>query len=112
MAKHNARYVECIYQRLGRQGALKRDCQRMVNQNRNVFAACMVACGEAVAMVTGPTRSFGAAYEDIRNAIDPKAPQRDFGPSLMSVCRRATFTADTPVPEIGRASCRGQRGQL
>ena len=28
-------------------GALHRDCQRMVNQDRNIFAACMVACGDA-----------------------------------------------------------------
>src|SRR3546814_20552077 len=88
LSKHNARYVDFLYQRLGRQGALKRDCQRMVNQNRNVFAACMVACGEADAMVTGLTRSFGAAYADIRNPIDPKAKQRVFGLSVMVVRER------------------------
>src|SRR3546814_8242228 len=72
----------------------------MVNQNRNVFAACMVACGEADAMVTGLTRSFGAAYEDIRNAIDPKAKQRVFGLSIMVVRGRALFIADTSVHEL------------
>src|SRR3546814_10255906 len=44
LSKNNARFVDFLYQRLGRRGLLKRDCQRMVNQNRNVFAACMVAC--------------------------------------------------------------------
>ena len=38
-------------------GLLYRDCQRMVNQDRNVFAACMVALGDADAMVTGVTRT-------------------------------------------------------
>src|SRR3546814_12176239 len=75
----------------------------MVNQNRNVFAACMVACGEADAMVTGLTRSFGAAYEDIRNAIDPKAKQRVFGLSIMVVRGRALFIADTSVHELPTA---------
>src|SRR3546814_8573002 len=63
LSKNNARFVDFLYQRLGRRGLMKRDCQRMVNQNRNVFAACMVACGEADAMVTGLTRRFGVAYE-------------------------------------------------
>src|SRR3546814_11035732 len=103
LSKHNARYVDFLYQRLGRQGSLKRDCQRMVNQNRNVFAACMVACGEADAMVTGLTRSFGVAYEDISHAIDPRAKQRVFGLPLMVVRGRALFIADTSVHELPNA---------
>jgi len=49
----NKLYTDFLYGRLQRKGALYRDCQRMVNQNRNVFAACMVACGDADALVTG-----------------------------------------------------------
>ena len=49
----NRKYVEFLYGRLQRKGCLRRDCQRMVNQDRNVFAACMVATGDADAMVTG-----------------------------------------------------------
>ena len=52
-----AKYIEFLYERLQRRGFLQRDCQRMVNQDRNVFAACMVATGDADAMVTGLTRS-------------------------------------------------------
>ena len=54
-------YTDFLYQRLQRKGLLYRDCQRMVNQDRNVFAACMVAQGDADAMVTGLTRSFADA---------------------------------------------------
>src|SRR3546814_15452455 len=79
LSKNNARFVDFLYQRLGRRGLLKRDCQRMVNQNRNVFAACMVACGEADAMVPGLTRRFRVAYEDIPHAIIPPATQTYFG---------------------------------
>jgi malate dehydrogenase (oxaloacetate-decarboxylating)(NADP+) len=103
LSKDNARYVDYLYQRLGRLGSLKRDCQRMVNQNRNVFAACMVACGEADAMVTGLTRSFGVAYEDVRRAIDPKNKQRVFGLSIMVVRGRSLFIADTSVHELPTA---------
>ncbi len=103
LSKDNARYVDFLYQRLGRLGSLKRDCQRMVNQNRNVFAACMVACGEADAMVTGLTRSFGVAYDDVRRAIDPKAKQRVFGLSILVVRGRSIFIADTSVHELPNA---------
>ena len=65
---HNARlstrnqdYVEYLYKRLQRKGFLRRDCQRLVNNARNVFAACMVAHGEADAMVTGLTRNYWGA---------------------------------------------------
>ena len=53
----NRAYAAFLYTRLQRQGFLMRDCQRMVNQDRNVFAACMVALGDADAMVSGTTRN-------------------------------------------------------
>ncbi len=37
-----------------RKGYLFRDCQRLINQDRNHFAASMVALGDADAMVTAP----------------------------------------------------------
>jgi malate dehydrogenase (oxaloacetate-decarboxylating)(NADP+) len=79
---------------------MQRDCQRMVNQNRNVFAACMVACGHADAMVTGLTRSFGVAFEDILRVIDPKPGHRLFGMSIMVLEGRSLFIADTSVHEL------------
>ncbi len=56
-------YTDFLYARLQRHGALYRDCQRMVNQDRNIFAACMVACGDADALVTGTTRNYFTAFE-------------------------------------------------
>jgi malate dehydrogenase (oxaloacetate-decarboxylating)(NADP+) len=72
----------------------------MVNQNRNTFAACMVVCGQADAMVTGLTRSFGVAFEDIRRAIDPKPGHRVFGLSFLVLRGRSLFIADTSVHEL------------
>ncbi|OFX13436.1 MAG: malic enzyme, partial [Alphaproteobacteria bacterium RIFOXYD12_FULL_60_8] len=45
-------YADFLYKRLQRKGALVRDCQRMAKLDRNIFAACMVAMGDADAMVT------------------------------------------------------------
>ena len=103
LSTHNKTYLDFIYGRLQRKGRLLRDCQRMVNQNRNVFAACMVACGHADGMVTGLTRSFGVAFEDIRRAIDPKPGHRAFGLSIVAQDGRSYFIADTSVHELPNA---------
>jgi len=78
---HNARlstrnkpYTDLVYKRLQRDGYLRRDVQRMVNQGRNVFGACMVAMGDAAGMVTGITRRFPECYSDIQRVIDAQGP--------------------------------------
>jgi len=99
LSSHNKRYTDYLYGRLQRRGFIYRDCQRMVNQNRNVFAACMVAMGDADGMVTGLTRSFTVAYDDIRMAIDP-APEREvFGLSIVVARGHTVLLADTQVHE-------------
>jgi len=100
LSDRRARYTDYLYGRLQRQGKILRDCQRMVNQNRNVFAACMVAVGDADAMVTGLTRSFGVAFDDIRRAIDPQPGHRAFGMSIYVTGGRSLFMADTSVHEL------------
>jgi malate dehydrogenase (oxaloacetate-decarboxylating)(NADP+) len=100
LSEHNQRYMDFLYGRLQRKGKIRRDCQRMVNQNRNVFAACMLAQGQADAMVTGLTRSFGVAYDDIARAIDPAPGHRVFGLSIMVLRGRSVFVADTSVHEL------------
>ncbi len=96
----NQDYMDFLYARLGRKGSLRRDCQRMVNQNRNVFAACMVALGDADAMVTGLTRSFHVAFEDIMRALDARPGERVFGLSILVARGRSLVIADTSVHEL------------
>jgi len=92
----NKRYAEHLYARLQRRGYLLRDCQRMVNQNRNVFAACMVATGDADAMITGLTRSAAVSLQDIGLVIEPPKGALAFGLTLMVGTRgRTIFIADT-----------------
>ncbi len=94
----NSKYVEFLYKRLQRQGHLRRDVQRMVNQDRNVFAACMVATGDADAMVTGLTRSASVCLQDIRHAIGPANGGIPFGLTLLVGMRGKTiFLSDSLV---------------
>ena len=99
LSKSNKRYTDFLYKRLQRSGALYRDCQRMVNQDRNVFAACMVACGDSDAMVTGLTRNYSVCMDDIARAIDVKPHQQLLGISIVVTAGRTVFIADTTVHE-------------
>ena len=105
LSHHNRKYAEFLYKRLQRKGLLLRDCQRMVNQDRNIFAACMVATGDADGMVTGLTRSVAVCLEDIAQVIDTLPGAISFGLTLMLGERGHTiFIADTlmhfrPNPE-------------
>jgi malate dehydrogenase (oxaloacetate-decarboxylating)(NADP+) len=93
-------YTDYLYARLQRHGFLLRDCQRLVNTDRNHFAACMVALGDADGMVTGITRNYSTALEDIRRCIDAKPGHRVIGASI-ALCRgRTVVVADTAVHDM------------
>ena len=93
-------YAEFLYRRQQRAGLLFRDCQRLVNQGRNVFAACMVAHGHADAMITGLTRTYHTSLEDVLRVVDPRPGSRVFGLTMMLARGRTVFIADTTVHEL------------
>src|SRR5215467_5553874 len=99
LSQRNSTYANHLYERLQRKGYLQRDCHRLVNTDRNHFAACMVALGDADAMVTGVTRNFSVALEDVRRVIDPKPGHRVIGVSLVLARGRTVLVADTAVNE-------------
>ena len=99
LSENNSRYADFLYRRLQRRGFLLRDCQRMVNLDRNVFAACMVANGDADALITGLTRNYAVALDDIRRVVDPKPGRRVFGLSIIVARGRTVFVADVTVHE-------------
>ena len=103
LSTRNASYLNFLYERLQRRGYLVRDCQRLVNQDRNHFAACMVALGDADALVTGVTRNFSVALEDIRHVIDPKPGHKVIGVSVVVARGRTVLVADTAVTEMPEA---------
>ena len=92
-------YVDYMYERLNRRGYLLRDVQRMIKRDRNVFSACMVATGDADAVLTGVTRHYWRALKNIKRVIDPVPGQRPFGLSIVVAKGRTVFMADTTVNE-------------
>ena len=97
---HNTLYADYLYERLQRKGYLYRDAQRLVNTDRNVYAACMLAHGHADGMVTGVTRHYDVALSNVRLALDPRPGERMIGMSIILTKTRTLFIADTSVSEL------------
>ncbi|WP_311030383.1 NADP-dependent malic enzyme [Mesorhizobium koreense] len=103
LSRRNAVYTDHLYERMQRKGFLFRDCQRLINNDRNHFAACMVALGDADAMVSGLTRNYSTVLEDVRRVIDAKPGHRVIGVSI-ALCRgRTVLVADTAVHDMPNA---------
>jgi len=98
------RYVEYLFKKLQREeGLLERDCDRLVKNDRIIWASCMVACKDADAMITGTTRNYSLALEDIRQVIDPIKNKRIVGISAMVSGSRTVLVADTNVHDMPSA---------
>jgi len=67
---HSELYTDYLYKRLQRKGHLHRDASRLVNTDRNVYAACMLAHGHADGMVTGVTRNYDVARRTHGRHVD------------------------------------------
>ncbi|CDL00426.1 NADP-dependent malic enzyme [Magnetospirillum gryphiswaldense MSR-1 v2] len=92
-------YTEVLYRRLQRQGLLMRDVQRLVNQERNIFGALMVCEGDADAMVTGLTRNYWQAFDEIKRVVDPAPGEVLLGLTMLIARGHTVFLADTTVHE-------------
>jgi malate dehydrogenase (oxaloacetate-decarboxylating)(NADP+) len=100
LSHRNSAYVDYLYGRLQRVGYLRRDVQRLINQDRNAFGASMVALGDADGMVTGVTRAFDQVLEEVLQVIDPAAGGRIIGMSVVLAKGRTIFIADTSITEM------------
>jgi malate dehydrogenase (oxaloacetate-decarboxylating)(NADP+) len=100
LSEHNAAYTDFLYKRQQRFGLLHRDAQRLVNQDRNVFGACLVAFGHADGMVTGVTRNYATALNDVLLVIDAARGERPMGTSIVLSKGRTLFIGDTAVAEF------------
>ena len=103
LSERNPEYTDFLYNRLQRQGFLLRDCQRMVNNDRNIFGACMVAYGDADGLVTGVTRTTNQALTEVMRAIDANRKQSPTGVTLLIAKNRTLFVADTAFNEMPNA---------
>jgi malate dehydrogenase (oxaloacetate-decarboxylating)(NADP+) len=104
MSERNQEYSDFLYGRLQRHGYLQRDVQRLINQDRNVFAACTVALGHADGMITGVTRNYANSLQDISLAIDPREDVRSIGVSIVIGKAGPMLIADTSVTEMPDAN--------
>ena len=100
VSEHVDEYIDLLYPRLSRQGYLYRDVARMVKNDRNIFASCMLALGHGDALITGVTRNYTVSLENITRVIDTRADEFLFGISLVVAKGRTLFFADTTVQEL------------
>ena len=96
--------TERLYARLQRRGYLMRDCQRLVNQDRNVFGALLLDLGAGDAMITGVTRHFRQTMVQVKLVIDQAGGHVPFGIHMMVGQKHTVFIADTTVNERPTAS--------
>ncbi|MFD1787325.1 NADP-dependent malic enzyme [Sphingomonas floccifaciens] len=91
--------VEFLYARLQRRGYLRRDVERMINQDRNIFGAALLQMGEADAMITGITRTWAVSMREVKRVIDPEPGRTPFGVHVLVGQSHTVFIADTTVNE-------------
>ena len=94
------KYVNYLFKKMQReQGLLERDCDRLVRNDRVIWASCMVACGDADGAVTGNTRRFGASLDKIKQVVDPRPGEIMFGLNMVVYKGKTIFVGDTSVNE-------------
>ncbi len=97
LSNKNNQYIDNLYKKLHRKGHLRRDCQKLINQDRNVFAAAMVASNDADAMITGVTRPFGRCFDDVIKMIDPIKNETFLSMSMLVSKERTVFIGDVNI---------------
>ncbi len=94
------KYVSYLFKKLQRQqGMLERDCDKLIRNDRVIWSACMVANGDADAMITGNTRRYSSSLEKIIKVVDPRPGEIMFGLNLIVNRGKTIFICDTSVIE-------------
>lgn len=100
VSEYNNKYADHLYQELKREGALYSDCSRMVKNDRNVFAASMLACGDGDALVSGLTRGYRKTLTDIWQVVKSKKDEIPLGISMVISKGKTIFISDTACSEL------------
>ena len=94
------KYVKYLFKKLQReQGMLERDCDRLIRNDRVIWSSCMVANGDADAMITGNTRRYSSSLDKIVKVVDPRPGEIMFGLNLIVNRGKTIFICDTSVIE-------------
>ena len=96
---HVPAMVDMLYERLQRRGYLRRDVERMVNRDRNIFGSLLLKMGLGDAMITGTTRTYSQTMREIRRVIDHAEGKTPFGIHVLVDQHHTIFMADTTVNE-------------
>ncbi len=99
----NAEFTEYLYSKLQRKGFLRRDAQRLVNNDRNVFSSLLLQHGLADGMVSGVTRSYDVVLRDVRLVLAHRPEERTMGVSVVVNRGQTLFIADTNITELPEA---------
>ncbi len=98
--KKREKYVKFLLKKLQRKsGLLERDCDRMVRNDRVIWASSMVSCGDADGAVTGNTRKYATSLEKINKVIDVRPGEIMFGLNMIISKGKTVFIGDTSVHE-------------
>ena len=100
LSNETASYIGMLYERMQRRGYLERDCERLVKRDRNLFGALMVDAGDADVLITGLTRNYHRALQQIMHVLNPAEDHHAFGLSLVMSRGQTLFVADTAVHEV------------
>lgn len=96
---HVPAMVDMLYERLQRRGYLRRDVERMVNRDRNIFGSLLLKMGLGDAMITGTTRTYSQSMREVRRVIDHAEGKTPFGIHILVDQHHTIFMADTTVNE-------------
>ncbi len=96
-------YSKKLYSKLQRKGLLERDVDRLIRNDRIIWGASMVDCGDADAMVTGNIRHYAASIESLNKVVDPRPGEILFGLNMLVTPKKTIFIADTQVNDFPSA---------
>jgi malate dehydrogenase (oxaloacetate-decarboxylating)(NADP+) len=100
ISDENNKFTDYLYKKLQREGVLRSDCSRMVKNDRNIFAASMLACGHGDALVTGLTRGYRQSLTDVWKVIKNKKDKTVLGISMVISKGKTIFISDTACSEL------------
>jgi len=100
ISDENNKFTDYLYKKLQREGVLRSDCSRMVKNDRNIFAASMLACGHGDALITGLTRGYRQSLTDVWKVIKNKKDKIALGISMVVTKGRTIFISDTACSEL------------
>ena len=100
ISQENNKFTDYLYQKLQREGVLRSDCSRMVKNDRNIFAASMLACGHGDALITGLTRGYRQSLTDVWKVLKNKKDNIVLGISMVISKGKTIFISDTACSEL------------